>query len=78
VPEGADQLYLGFADAWAWDGDMWGGNPGFYDDDIGNLTASFTISPTPEPGSAALVLLGFTLVARLRKRLRGTPNQPTI
>ena len=40
VPAGATRLFLGFAD-----GDRFQGRPAFYDDNLGSLTATFSIAP---------------------------------
>jgi len=45
VPARATRLFLGFADA-----SSFTGAPGAYDDNVGELTAKFSISPTAKPG----------------------------
>ncbi len=44
IPKTADRLYLGFADSF----DSY---PGFYTDNVGKLTAAFSINGTPEPST---------------------------
>jgi hypothetical protein len=60
VPTGATRFYLGFAD-----GAFFMGNPGYYSDDSGQMTATFNITGTsvPEPASASLTIIGLGLVA---------------
>lgn len=54
VPDGATQLFLGYADA-----PNYNGAPGEYGDNSGSVTASFQVvtpvAATPEPGSFALM-----------------------
>ena len=61
VPDDATRLYLGFADAFAFQGLL-----GWYDDNTGSLTAAFTVAPqgaVPEPGTLALLGLGAARVS---------------
>jgi hypothetical protein len=51
VPAQADMLVFGFLDAFGFVGE-----PGTYDDNIGALTATFGISSTIDPGTAAVPL----------------------
>jgi len=65
VPAGATRLFLGFADAFGFIGD-----PGFYNDNTGSLSATFTISSTsavPEPSTFVLTGLAGLLLATIRK-----------
>lgn len=67
VPSTATRLYLGFADAMGFVG-----SPGTYNDNVGNLTANFSINSVvaaPEPGSVMLMGLGLAGLAYLRRRL---------
>ncbi len=59
LPAGATRLFLGFSDAWAGQG-----LPGWYDDNAGVLTTSFTITPEP----CTLMLLGLGAAALRRRR----------
>ncbi|MEP6763800.1 MAG: PEP-CTERM sorting domain-containing protein [Gemmatimonadaceae bacterium] len=70
VPGGATRLILGVADAFNFNGD-----PSFYDDNVGNLTASFSISastqpPTtaPEPSTYALMVAGLAAIGFAARR----------
>jgi hypothetical protein len=71
VPEGATTLFLGFADALAFNGD-----PDFYGDNDGELTADVTFTSTQEtpagvPEPATIVMLGaglLGLAAATRRR----------
>jgi hypothetical protein len=69
VPDGATDLYLGFADAA--DPVPFQGDPGFYFDNIGSLTADFTVAAVPEPSSAILLasVTGVTLLRRRRRHI---------
>ncbi len=65
VPDGANRLFLGFVDAA--DPIPFQGNPGFYFDNIGTLTANLSVTAIPEPSSIALVLVAsFVLLKRCR------------
>jgi len=66
VPTGADRLYLGFADSFD-------GVPSYYADDVGSLTATFTITAAaiPEPADGLLLAGGlFIGVLLYRRRVR--------
>jgi hypothetical protein len=56
IPATATRLFLGFADALNF-GDPTS-PPGFYDDNVGSLTATFAIQLIPEPASFALFGVG--------------------
>lgn len=67
VPAGATKLYLGFVDAFNF------GNPtslpGFYDDNVGELTADFQlVSGVPEPSSWLMLAGGLAAFAAARRR----------
>lgn len=66
VPATATRLFLGFAD-----GIFFQGTPGAYGDNVGSLTANIALtSPAPEPGTLALLALGFVgLVVGRKKQL---------
>ena len=72
VPDAATQLFLGVADAFAFDGD-----PGFYDDNSGSVTARYeiagSVAAVPEPSSLALAATGLAAVAGMGawRRRRG-------
>jgi hypothetical protein len=57
IPNGATRLFLGIADAPGYHGD-----PGGYDDNTGQFTASFTIGPEPIPEPSVLVLIAVAAV----------------
>lgn len=59
IPAGATRLALGFVDSFNFTGD-----PGFYDDNVGSLTAVVGFIPTPGAASA----LGIAGIAALRRR----------
>ena len=68
VPSTATELWLGFADAFAF-----GGAPGFYGDNPGSLSVSGTLSsgmpgpsPVPEPEVGLLIGVGFVAVGLAR------------
>src|SRR6202012_498516 len=48
VPDTADRLYLGFADSFD-------SVPSYYADNVGSLTATFSITSAPEPASLLFV-----------------------
>lgn len=74
APDAATRLYLGFADAWDFQGDV-----GFFDDNTGELGVSVRVTPIPEPSAVliwGLAGLGAAIGinrrrARLRERERG-------
>jgi hypothetical protein len=61
APAGATRLYLGFGDAYQFQGDI-----GQYQDNVGSLTVGVTA--VPEPASAVLILAGSALMAAVRCR----------
>lgn len=69
VPDGATQLFLGYADA-----SDYNGAPGQYQDNSGAVTASFQVSAppaVPEPGSLAIMgglAVGGGILFRKRRR----------
>jgi hypothetical protein len=64
VPGDASRLYLGFADSFD-------GEPSFYADDVGSLSATFVITSTPEPKIDCLITVGLLLgVAFCRRKFR--------
>lgn len=68
VPEGAETLYLGFADAIGFVGD-----PGWYDDNYGSVVATYT-AMVPEPAAWGLMAAGLGVLGvtgRLRRPGRG-------
>ncbi len=71
VPDAAATLYLGVADAFNFTG-----NPGFYSDNSGSMTASFMVgTPTssntaPEPITMTLLGTGLAGIAAARRRRR--------
>ncbi len=75
VPDGATRLFLGFADGFAFNGP-----PGYYDDNLGTMTASFSIQgagsetpAVPEPSAVLLflpVLVGLVGSRYLHRRPR--------
>lgn len=69
VPDGANRLFLGFVDAA--DPIPFQGNPGFYFDNLGTLTANLTVTAIPEPSSIGLVLVASTAMLKRRRRSRG-------
>ena len=66
VPTGARTLYLGFADA----SGFWG-QPGFYWDNYGGLSVSYTTSAVPEPTAAVLALSGMLALMGARRARSG-------
>ena len=70
VPTTATQLFLGFADGSPLFGSAaTAAAPGGYSDNIGQLTATFDITPVPEPSTVLLIGLGLSGLGLLRKRL---------
>lgn len=69
VPDAATQFYFGVADAFGFTG-----TPGFYDDNSGTVSASYSISSVstvPEPSTTALLAAGLAaLVMAGRRRQR--------
>lgn len=66
VPELADTLFLGFADAAAFNG-----NPGFYTDNRGALAATFdvaAVSQVPLPASLPLIVSAIGLLSFVTRR----------
>ncbi len=72
VPVNATNFYLGFADgADSSRGYLaWNGPNGFYGDNGGSLSATFSFSSVPEPSSVAMVGLGLSVAIGLG-RFRG-------
>ncbi len=66
VPTGASRLYLGFVDAA--DPIPFQGNPGFYSDNIGSLSANFSVTAVPEPSSMLMTAAAVSAFF-LRRRL---------
>ena len=67
VPSGATRLYLGFADAFDPGSNTISGQPGFYGDNDGAISATFAI--VPEPSSLILSVLAVLVVGgTMRKR----------
>ncbi len=60
IPTGATRLFLGFAD-----GNSFHGDPGFYQDNAGSLTAEFVVSP--EPTSLILAATALLILALARR-----------
>jgi hypothetical protein len=79
VPSGARRLYLGFADAFAFRG-----NPGTYQDNVGDVTASFSVGPfTPPPVAGKSVVadvVSGTVFIKLPsgKRIRRSGHRSTV
>jgi hypothetical protein len=79
VPSGARRLYLGFADAFAFRG-----NPGTYQDNVGSVTARFSVGPfTPPPVAGksvvAEVVRGTVLIqVPSGKRIRRSARKSTV
>jgi hypothetical protein len=68
VPGNASRLSLGFADSFD-------SVPSYYADDVGSLTASFTITSSPEPKIDFLITAGVLLgVAFCRRKFRTKMN----
>jgi hypothetical protein len=75
VPAGATRLFLGFADAFEFGGDVPGGRgPGFYGDNSGQLLVDLTIgaAPTaaPEPSTLLLAAGGLLALGAARRARR--------
>jgi hypothetical protein len=66
VPSGADRLYLGFADSFD-------SVPSYYADNVGSLTATFSITSTtaaPEPAYGVLLTGGLFIGVLLYRKVR--------
>jgi hypothetical protein len=78
IPSGARRLYLGFADAFAFRG-----NPGTYQDNVGSVTARFSVGPfTPPPVAGKSVVadvVSGTVLIKLPsgKRIRRSARKST-
>lgn len=67
APEGATRLYVGFADAFSFQGPS-----SYYQDNPGTIDYTVTLAPVPEPESLVLVLTGLTLAGLLARRRQTT------
>ena len=71
VPDGATRLYLGIAD-----GGNFVGDPGFYDDNVGNYNVNYAITAgstvVPEPSTYALMFAGLAAIGLAARRRRST------
>lgn len=63
APVGATRLYVGFADAYSYQGAS-----SYYQDNPGAIAYTIALAPVPEPEGLALVLTGLTLAGLLARR----------
>ncbi len=69
VPSTATRLFLGFADSYTMSENTITGAPGFYADNDGSLSATFTV--VPEPSAGVLLGIGSLLLAARGFHRRG-------